>query len=156
MQAASLVFTIASTVFTALGQRAAAKTEESRLKLEARLADTRAIQRDTQRREELERTVGAIKAARAGEGTGILSPTGQAFLSEANEIITTQRLREVASLRQDAANFRVGASASRQRARFALIGGAFKVGTSLFSFGAGGGFGGGSGSGSSFNTNKAN
>lgn len=134
MEAALLVAVVTSTVFKAVGTRAAAKTEESRLKLQAKLSDTRAIQRDTQRREELERTIGAIKAARAGPGTGILSPTGLAFLDDANQIISIQRLREVASERQDAANFRAAAAFSRQRARLALIGGSLKVGTSLFQF----------------------
>ncbi len=142
MEAALLVAVVATTVFTALETRAAAKTEESRLKLQAKLADTRALQRDVQRRMELERTIGAIKAARAGPGIGILSPTGLAFLEEANEVISIQRLREVASERQNAANFRAAAAFSRQKARMALIGGALKVGTSIFSFGAGGGFGG--------------
>ncbi len=142
MESALLVATVATTVFTALETRAAAKTEESRLKLQAKLADTRALQRDVQRRMELERTVGAIKAARAGPGTGILSPTGLAFLDEANEVISIQRLREVASERQNAANFRTAAAFSRQKARMALIGGGLKVATSIFSFGAGGGFGG--------------
>lgn len=141
MLAALLVAVVASTVFTALEERAAAKTEESRLKLQAKLADTRAIQRDLQRRQELERITGAIKAARAGPGTGILSPTGLSFLDEANQIISTQRLREVASERQNAANFRAAAAGARQSAKFALISGGLKVATSIFSFGASGGFG---------------
>ena len=141
MEVAILVAVVAGTVFTALEQRAAAKTEESRLKLQAKLADTRALQRDVQRRQELERTVGAIKAARAGPGTGILSPTGLAFLDEANQIISTQRLREVASERQNAPNLRAAAAFSRSKARNALIGGGIKVGTALFTFGAAGGFG---------------
>ena len=145
MEAALLVAVVAGTVFTALETRAAAKTEESRQKLQAKLADTRAVQRDTQRREELERTIGAIKAARAGPGTGILSPTGLAFLDEANEIISIQRLREVASERQNAANFRAAAAFSRSKARNALIGGGIKSAASIFSFGAGGGFSGSGG-----------
>ncbi len=141
MQAALLVATVASTAFTALSERAAAKTEASRLELQAKLADTRALQRDIQRRQELDRILGSIKAARAGPGTGIFSPTGMAFLDEANEVISIQRLREVASERQNAANFRAAASAARRRGRMALISGALKIGVSIFQFGAGGGFG---------------
>ncbi len=140
MQAALLVAVVASAVFTAVETREQAKQQEATQELEAKLADTRAVQRDVQRREELERVLGSIKAARAGPGSGILSPTGLAFQNEANEIISTQRLREVASERQNAANFRAAASFSRAQGRNALIGGGLKAATSIFSFGAGGGF----------------
>lgn len=141
MQAALLVAVVASAVFAAVETREAAKRDEATLELEATLADTRAVQRDVQRREELERVLGSIKAARAGPGSGILSPTGLAFQDEAREVISTQRLREVASERQNAANFRAAASGARASGRNALIGGGLSAATSIFSFGAGGGFG---------------
>lgn len=110
------------------------------------------MQKDVERRQELNRVQSAIKAARASRGGSLRSPLTQTFLNEANEIIGTERLRAFAGERQTAQNLRTSAAASRRKRRLKLITGSLSTGLSLFQAGATQ-FGGGStssiGSGSS-------
>lgn len=134
---------VAATAFGVMQQQQAGKAQEQQLKQQSELAETRAIQKDLERRQELDRVQSAIKAARASRGGSLVSPLTQEFLNEANETLGSERLRAFAAERQQAANFRSAAAASRRQRRLALIGGGLKMGASLFqagmdAFGGGG------------------
>lgn len=136
MQALPFIATAASTAFGVISKNQAAKAQEAQMEQQAKLAETRAVERDLARRKELERASGAIKAARASSGSSIQSPLTQAFLGEANQEIGIARLREFAGEMQTATNLRASAAASRRQRRLRLIGGGIKSAVSLAQAGA--------------------
>ncbi len=116
---ASGVLSAAGAVAGALSQRAQAKAQEQQAKLDASLEETATRQRDTIRRQELERTLGTIRAVRSGRG--IDSPTAMAFMDEANENINSDRLVEFASGSQRVQDHLNTARNARSRGRLSLI-----------------------------------
>lgn len=117
--------------FTAINSAQQMKAQAAEAKLNAKIADTRAMQVDAERRAELDRALGAIGASRAGSNLGALTPTAMAFVEEATQNISATRLREIANERQRAANFRVQAKSLKSAARLSLITGGIKAGLSL-------------------------
>lgn len=125
------VATVGSAVTQGAAARSEALTDAARQESEARLADTQALQRDTQSRDELERTIGSIRAARAANGLSARSPNAMLLESETRRVSDNERLVQVADYRQRAANLRAGAEASRRRGRFSLLTGFTRAGVSI-------------------------
>lgn len=124
----------AGTIFQGMAAKEQAEAEAAQADLNAKLEDTQGLQRDTQRREQLERTVGSIRANRGGQG--LYSPTSEGFLQEANENINSDRIVEMLNSRQRSSDLRASAAQSRRRGRTSLFSGIAKGGTSLFKTGA--------------------
>lgn len=99
---------------------------------EARLADTHALQRDANLRDELSRFLSTTRAARAANGLSATSPNALLLMKDANE--TSNRERKIMSDgdRQRAANLRAGAAASKRGARMSLLTGVISGGTSYY------------------------
>lgn len=98
-----------------------ALSDANRMDAEARLADTQALQRDTQLRDELNRFLSGTMAARSANGLSANSPNAMMIFKNANKISSEERTRQTANDRQRAANLRAGASASRRSARRSLL-----------------------------------
>lgn len=130
VMAAVAAVTAAATVFKAVSDKKAADDEAKQLRLNAALEDTKALQRDTIRRQELEQTVSAIRAIRGDQGDN--SPTALSFIDEANENISSDRQIELANSAQRAADLRAQARSARARGRRSLISGSVSAGLSLF------------------------
>lgn len=110
--------------------------QAARAESEARLADTQALQRDTQNRDELTRYLSTVRAARAANGLSANSPN--AFLLEKNaaSVSDDERLRMRADDRQRAANFRTAAKSYRKSAKFSLFGGVADAAVPLAQYGS--------------------
>jgi hypothetical protein len=114
------------------GKAEAASAEASRLKTAGVLARAAADETDTRMREELQSTLGNIRAARAAAGVSMDSPTQDAIEGEERRIaernIKTQRANQEAQ----AADYDAAAAAKRRSARLALITGNIEMaGTGL-------------------------
>lgn len=133
-QIAMGVASAASAVFSGIAAKNQAEAEAAQMRLNAKLEGTAGLQRDTIRREELARTLGAIRAARGDRGQ--MSPTAVSFLDEANEFISSDRTVELLNSRQRSADFRQQATAARRRGRASLLTGVAKAGGSLFQTGS--------------------
>lgn len=129
------VLGVAGKVFSAISAKQQADAEADRLELEAKLEGTAALQRDTQRRQELARTVGSIRAAR-GDSAASFSPTETSFLDEANEVISSDRMVEFLNGQTRASNLRQSARNTRSRGRTSLLTGVGGAGISLFQTGS--------------------
>lgn len=116
-----------SAVASGLGAMSQGMTEAARQDSEARLAETQALQRDTNARDDLNAHLSATRAARAANGLSALSPNALKLTSEANRIMTNERQIMTANDRQRAANLRAGAKASRQGAAISLVTGVAKA-----------------------------
>lgn len=129
-------FQVVAGVAGAVGSASASMDEAARYESEARLAETQALQRDTQNRDELTRFLSTVRAARAANGLSDTSPN--AFLLEKDAIDTSddERLRMRADDRQRASNFRYAAKSSRKSARYSLITGVAKAGVPLAEYGS--------------------
>lgn len=128
------VLTAASSIMAGMAAKQQAEAEAQQAELNAKLEHTAGLQRDTARREELDRTVGAIRAARGGRG--LTSPTATSFVNEANYYINSDRTVELLNSRQRQADLRASAAQSRRQGRASLLTGAVKGGISLFKTGA--------------------
>lgn len=133
-QIAMGVVAAAGAVFQGISAKKQADMEAAQLRLNARLEETAGLQRDTQRREELERTVGAIRAARGDRGD--YSPTAISFLDEANTFINSDRMVELLNSQQRSGDLSRQASVARRRGRTSLMTGVAKAGMSLFQTGS--------------------
>lgn len=125
------ILSATSAVATGVAGMSQAMNESARLESEARMAETQALQRDTQARDELTRFLSTVKAARSANGLSSNSPNAYILSKEASETSTDERLRLRADDRQRAANFRTAASASRTQGMFSLITGVAKGGVSI-------------------------
>jgi hypothetical protein len=110
-----------------LAARSAGLTEAARQESEARLADTQALQRDTQLRDELSRFLSTTQSARAANGLSATSPNAIKLISEATKVSSQERLVQTGNDRQRAANLRAGASASRRGAKMSLLTGVVRA-----------------------------
>lgn len=118
-----------------LAGNAAAMDEAARMEAQAVLADTQALQRDTLAREDLQRTLGGIRAARAANGLSADSPNARILEADSTRRSDRDRLIQRADDRQRAANFRAGAKSARSQGRWSLVGGIAKAGIPLAEYG---------------------
>lgn len=124
-------FKVVGGVSSAIGASAKGQSEANNLEAEARLADTQALQRDTNSRDELNRFLGSVKSSRAGSNLSSLSPNALNIINEANRTSNKERLIDTANYKQRAANLRSGARNKRRGARFSLFTGAISAGVPL-------------------------
>lgn len=122
---------VAGGISTGLQRSAQNSSEAVRLQNEARLHDTQALQRDTDLRGELDRSLSTIQAARAANGLSALSPNAISLVREATEASTEDRQILTGNDRQRAANARAGATAARRGARLSLVTGFVQTRASL-------------------------
>tara|TARA_R110002012_G_C11677298_1_gene614062 strand:- start:28885 stop:29301 length:417 start_codon:yes stop_codon:yes gene_type:complete len=116
-----VVASAASAGAQAIGESQAQKQEAANMDAEARLADTQALQRDTQLRDELSIFMSSLKSARAANGLSSTSPNALLLAQNANEISSKERTTQTANDRQRAANLRAGAAGKRRGAKLSLI-----------------------------------
>ena len=112
---------VGGALFSAVGESQAQKQEAANMDAEARLADTQALQRDTQLRDELSIFMSSLKSARAANGLSSTSPNALLLAQNANEISSKERTTQTANDRQRAANLRAGAAGKRRGAKLSLI-----------------------------------
>lgn len=129
-------FQMIGAVAGGMAQASASMDEAARYESEARLADTQALQRDTQNRDELRRFLSTVRAARAANGLSASSPNAYVLEKDAIDTSDDERLRQRADDRQRAANFRAAAKSSRTQARYSLLTGVAKAGVPLADYGA--------------------
>jgi hypothetical protein len=104
----------------AIGENRAAQQEADNLDAQARLADTQALQRDTQLRDELSRFMSSMQSSRAANGLSANSPNALLLMKNANKVSSEERTRSTANDRQRAANLRAGAANTRRGGRLSL------------------------------------
>lgn len=134
------------TIFTALSvtaniasgvaQASASMDEAARYESEARLAETQALQRDTQNRDELTRFLSTVQAARAANGLSPNSPNAYVLERAALDQSDDDRLRQRADDRQRRLNFLAAAKSARKSAKFSLVTGIAKSGVPLGEYGS--------------------
>lgn len=129
-------FQVIGAVAGGVAQASASMDEAARYQSQARLADTQALQRDTQNRDELARFLSTVQAARAANGLSANSPNAYVLEKNAMETSDDERLRQRADDRQNAANFRAAAKSAKKQAGFSLITGFAKAGVPLADYGA--------------------
>ena len=129
-------FQVVATVAGGVAQASASMDEAARYESQARLADTQALQRDTQNRDELARFLSTVQAARSANGLSANSPNAYVLEKNAMDTSDDERLRQRADDRQNAANFRAAAKSAKKQARFSLITGIAKAGVPLADYGA--------------------
>lgn len=115
------VLSAGSSVAQGFGARADALNQAAQQEAQARLAETQALQRDTQSRDELTRYLSTVRAARAANGLSSVSPNALMMEREARRVMGGERIRMRADDAQRARNFRTAASAYRQRGRMSLV-----------------------------------
>lgn len=118
---ALLVAKVAGAAFSAVGASAQAQSDANNMDAEARLADTQALQRDTQLRDELSLFMSSMNSARAANGLSTISPNAVLLMQDANRVSSKERTTQTANDRQRAANLRAGAAGARRRGRFSLF-----------------------------------
>lgn len=121
------IASVASAGTSAIAARTAAMEESAQQELNARLADTQALQRDTLAREELTRAESAVRAARGANGMSASSPNAFVLFDERREASDRDRLIARSDDRQRAANYRTAAQSAKSRARFSLASGLTKA-----------------------------
>ncbi len=104
-------------VFASASQSMAA---EAQADLQAKLAETQALQRDTLAREELLRSESAVRAARGANGLSAVSPNAGLLFSERRDQSDRDRLVARADDQQRAANYRLAASNERRKRSWSL------------------------------------
>ncbi len=127
MDPATAIFAGASAVSAFSKGKAAsasALSDAERLDAEAQLADTQALQRDTDLREELSRFLSSTNSARAANGLSGTSPNALNLIQEATTVSSSERLIQTANDRQRAENMRTTARSKRRSARMSLFTGA--------------------------------
>jgi len=112
---------VGGALFSAAGASAQAKSDANNMDAEARLADTQALQRDTQLRDELSRYMSSLKSARAANGLSGTSPNAMLLMQSASDVSSKERTTQTANDRQRAANLRAGAANARRGAKLSLI-----------------------------------
>lgn len=128
-------FKIAGAVAGGLAQRATAMNQSAQAAAEAALAETQALQRDTLAREDLQRFIGSIRAARTANGLSATSPNAMLLERAAMEESDRDRLMARADDRQRAANFRAASKYYRRSGNVSLVTGVANAGVPLAEFG---------------------
>lgn len=119
-----------------LAGRSAAMQEEAQMKLNAKLAETQALQRDTLARDELYRAESADRAARGANNLSANSPNAAILFKERRGASDRDRLIQRADDRQRAANFRSAARAASSRGKWSMATGLVNGGISLAEYGS--------------------
>ncbi len=126
MAVALTALQVAGTVATAAQARSTAMDEQAQQELNARLAETQALQRDTLAREDLKRAESATRAARGANGLSGSSPNAAVLFKERRDASDRDRLIARADDRQRAANYRTAAKSAGSRAKWSLATGLVK------------------------------
>lgn len=114
----------ASALSSGLQGRNDALARSAEARNQAYLADTQAIQRDTLSRDELQRTLSGIRAARAANGLSSTSPNARILERDAITNADRDRLVQVGDYRVKASSLRQTASQYRSLGRMSLLTGA--------------------------------
>jgi len=114
-----------------LAKHSQGMTDAARQDSEALLAETQALQRDANLRDELTRFLSTTQASRSANGLSATSPNALVLMNEANLVSNNERMIQSSDDRQRAANLRAGAKASRTGARFSLLTGVASAGIPL-------------------------
>lgn len=117
---AFVALSAASSVVGAVGQYSAAMDEEANLRLQAQMAETQALQKDTIARDELLRAESATRAARGANGLDPFTPNAAVLFKTRRDASDRDRLIERANDRQRAANYIAAAKSAKSRARWSL------------------------------------
>lgn len=126
MEAIAIVGAVASaagTVVSAVGQAEAASAEAQRLETNAVLARAKADETDTRLREEMEGTLGNIRAVRAAAGLSLDSPSQIAIEAEERRRGERDIQTHRANARAEADSMRSAAAAKRRGAQMSMIAG---------------------------------
>lgn len=99
----------------------AGNQEAANMEAEARLADTQALQRDTQLRDELSRFMSSMQSSRSANGLSNSSPNAMMLMANANKVSSEERTRMTANDKQRAPNLRAGAKSKRRGVKFSLV-----------------------------------
>lgn len=108
-----------------------ARNEAANDEVAAYTADTRALQRDAVARDDLNRTLAAIRANIAASGMSLFSPTSRAVLAETDTTLNRERVIASGNDRTEAANLRRSARSKRSYAPISLVTGAARAAPSL-------------------------
>jgi hypothetical protein len=112
---------------SAIGKADAANAEAARLERSATYARAKADETDAKMRDELQGTLGMIRAARAAGGIGLDSP-GQAAIEDRERTTAYGNIATTrANAEAEAREAEEAARAKRRGAKMALIGGAFDI-----------------------------
>lgn len=128
-------FKVAGAVGSALSARAQGMAAAAQDELNAKLAKTQALQRDTLSREDLLQAESATAAARAANGLSGVSPNAIAIFTERRRVSDRDRQIDRADGEQRAANYRAAARARRRGARVSLFTGLTKAAVPLVQYG---------------------
>ncbi len=112
-----------SSVSKGMAERAQHMNNAAQQELQAYLADTQTLQRDSINRDELTRFLSTVRAARSANGLSSSSPNAILLETEAVKASDRDRLIQKSDDKQRAANFRAAAKSSRSSARMSLING---------------------------------
>lgn len=124
-------FKVIGGVAKGLAAHSQGMTDAARQESESLLAETQALQRDANSRDELTRFLSTTQAARSANGLSATSPNALVLMDEANLVSNRERMVQSSGDRQRAANLRAGAKASRSGARLSLLTGAVSAGIPL-------------------------
>lgn len=130
-----MAFQVVGAVAQGMQGHAQAMNQAAQQELQAKLAETQALQRDTIAREELLRAESTTRAVRAANGLSDTTPSGMQLFDDRRKASDRDRLVERADRRQTAANYRTAAKASRSQARWSLATGIVKAGVPLAQYG---------------------
>lgn len=130
-----------SAIMGGLSGRAQGMSDAARQESEARLADTQALQRDTIARGDLDAFLSTMRSSRAANGLSATSPNARVLEAEAIMQGNKGRLIERADSRQQAANLRAGAKASRSAGNWSLATGLVKAAIPISQYGMNRGWG---------------
>jgi hypothetical protein len=132
---ALVVTQVASAGASAVSNYGAAMDDAAQNELNARLAETQALQRDTLAREDLLRAESSVRAARGANGLSSTSPNAMALFAERRDASDRDRLISRADDRQKAANYKSAAASSRSSAKWSLGTGLVKAAVPLAQYG---------------------
>lgn len=112
------------------------RTQADEAELQAKLADTQALQRDTLAREDLMAAESAVRAARGAAGMSSSSPNADVLFDKRRDVMDRDRLVARADDLQRAQNFRTAAASKRSGARWSLATGLVNTGVKLGEWGS--------------------
>lgn len=135
MAMAMMGFQVVGAVASGMQQRADAMDQAAQQELNARLAETQTLQRDTIAREDLLSAQSATQAARAANGLSPITPNALQIYNDRRSQADRDRLVAKADGQQRVANFKTAAKSSRRRGRMSLATGLFKAGVPLAQYG---------------------
>ena len=134
---AMTVLSVGASLAKGASNYSTAMSESAQQDLNAKLAETKALQRDTLAREDLIRSESAVRAARGANNLSGISPNASVLFQERRRASDRDRLISRADDRQQAENFRAAARSSRRRAKYSLITGFADAAIPLAQFRAG-------------------